>query len=78
LASYLVPLLGLLIGAMAGQALDSGQTEAFTILGGLFGLVAGLGWLYSFARRNRGAAAYQAIVLRRLPDYSAAFVRFPQ
>ena len=78
LASYLVPLLGLLVGAMAGEALAAGQTEAYSMLGGLAGLGAGLGWLYRFARRSRGHAAYQAVVLRRLPDYSAAFVRFPK
>lgn len=71
-AAYLVPVLGLLLGAGTAQALlDSGAGEAAVIVGGGAGLAAGLAWLAGFAKRRRRDPAFRAVVLRRvtgLPD----------
>ena len=72
LAVYLVPLLGLLGGALfgaylAGQLLAS-HPDLFSILFGLLGLALGIGWLRLYAHRIRGDARYQPVVVRRLEE----------
>jgi sigma-E factor negative regulatory protein RseC len=71
-AAYLLPVLGLLVGAGTAQALlGSAAGEAAAIVGGAAGLAAGLAWLAGFAKRRRKDSAFRAVVLRRvkgLPD----------
>jgi len=62
---YLLPLAGLFAGALIGQQLDS-QGEAWTILSGLLGLLAGFGLVRLFYSRVRNNPAYQAVVLKRI------------
>ena len=62
---YLLPLAGLFSGAFIGQQLDS-QGEAWTILFGLLGLLAGFGLVRLFYHRIRNNPAYQAVVLKKI------------
>ncbi|HED15200.1 MAG TPA: Fis family transcriptional regulator [Gammaproteobacteria bacterium] len=62
---YLLPLAGLFVGALMGQQLDS-QGEAWTILFGLLGLLAGFGLVNLFYRRIRNNPVYQAVILKRI------------
>ncbi len=72
LAVYSVPLLGLLLGALAGTlAAGQGQTataELLAILFGVMGFVAGLGWLRYFAVRISHDERYQPVILHRVLD----------
>jgi sigma-E factor negative regulatory protein RseC len=70
LAVYAVPLLLLLLGAVAGEMgaarglwIDS---EIASATAGLTGLAAGLLWLRRFTRNIQGDHRYQPVVLRRL------------
>ena len=68
LAAYLVPLLGLLLGAMCGGALASAlgiSNEAGSILCALAGLAAAIVWLSYHSRRTSHDRRYQPVVLRR-------------
>jgi sigma-E factor negative regulatory protein RseC len=70
LAVYAVPLLGLLLGAVLGQA-GAGQglwpnVESASLVCGMGGLAAGLLWLKRFTRRIQSDHHYQPVVLRRL------------
>ena len=55
LALYAVPLLGLLVGAAAGQDLAQrlliGDTELVSIAAGFLGLAGGFAWVWRFTRR---------------------------
>jgi len=68
LMAYLLPLvcmIGLAIAAdRFGVSLGWTDTELFSILAGLLGLLGGLLLLNWFTRRHRHDAAYQAVVLR--------------
>ena len=68
LAVYMVPLLGLIGGALFGQWLAL-QLELTAELGevvvGGIGLLAGLGWLRIFSRRVSASADYTPVLLRR-------------
>lgn len=68
LAAYLVPLLGLLLGALSGGALGRrlglGE-ETGSILCALAGLAATLVWLRFHSRRTARDRRYQPVVLRR-------------
>jgi len=70
LAVYAVPVLLLLAGALAGEYIAgrglAESAEAASILLGLLGLGAGLGWLRRFTRRIRNDHRYQPVVLRRI------------
>jgi sigma-E factor negative regulatory protein RseC len=68
LAAYLVPLLGLLLGALCGGTLAARlgiSDEAGSILCALAGLAAGIVWLSYYARRTSHDRRYQPVVLRR-------------
>ena len=68
LAAYLVPMLGLLLGAMCGRSLAAALTvsaEAGSILCALAGLGAGIIWLSYHSRRTAHDRRYQPVVLRR-------------
>ena len=68
LAAYLVPLLGLLLGAVCGGTLASTlgiPNEAGSILCALAGMAAGIVWLAYHSRRTAHDRRYQPVVLRR-------------
>jgi len=66
LAMYLIPLMGLLVGAILGQF--SGGTESLSILFAALGFGGGLAWLHWFGRHIRADQHYQAMVLRRVSE----------
>lgn len=70
LALYAVPLLGLLVGAAAGQDLAQrlliGDTELVSIAAGFLGLAGGFAWVWRFTRRVADDADYQPVILRRM------------
>jgi sigma-E factor negative regulatory protein RseC len=69
---YGLPLLALLVGAMAGQWLaetSNSAAEPGAILGGLFGLMAGL----MAARRLGQSNDARPVMLRRLPAQAVSF-----
>ena len=78
---YLSPLLGLFGGAALAEALAPFNsllaTEPTSILLGLAGLAAGLGYLWRFSRRNAANPQYQPVVLRRLPAQQISTVAVP-
>lgn len=70
LAVYIVPLAGLLSGAVAGAVLGQWLQlagEALSVLLGLAGLGLGFWWLGSYTRKIRQDERYQPVVLRRAP-----------
>lgn len=70
LAVYAVPILALLLGAVAGDMLGKLYAvpgETLSILLGVAGLGAGFWWLRYYARRVGRDAYYQPVVLRRIP-----------
>jgi len=69
LAVYLVPLLGILLGALLGEwwAEQLGATsELYAILGAIVGIGLGLLWLRRFTQRISNDLDYQPVVLRRI------------
>jgi sigma-E factor negative regulatory protein RseC len=67
LAAYLVPLLGLMAGAVASQGIFPAGGEGASTLGGLGGLALGLAWFRRFGRAHTQDPRYRAVILRRLP-----------
>ena len=69
LRMYAVPLLALLLGALAGQllagALGMTNGDPAALAGGTLGLLAGLGNVRRFSRRVADDPAYQPVILRR-------------
>jgi sigma-E factor negative regulatory protein RseC len=72
LAAYLVPLLGLMGGGLAGDGLLPGGGEAASALGGLAGLALGLAWLGRFGRSHGEDPHYRPVVLRRVSGLGVA------
>lgn len=84
-AAYLVPLLALFAGALAGagvEDLGAGASGLLQVAGGFAGLAVGLAWLARFSRARGADPRYRAVILRRslavvpgvpvqLPDPSA-------
>jgi sigma-E factor negative regulatory protein RseC len=68
LAVYAIPLLALLLGAIAGDWLAGlyQWSDIAAVAGGLGGLAAGFVWLWLFARRVGGDSRYQPVILRRV------------
>jgi sigma-E factor negative regulatory protein RseC len=68
LAVYMVPLAGLLAGALAGRYIGMellpGHAELASIAGAVAGLLAGLAWLRYFSRASGRDERYQPVVLR--------------
>lgn len=69
LAMYMVPLLGLLLGAMFGDFMAARLetvSEWPAVVGALAGLLLGFVWLRRFAEVARHDPRYQPVVLKRL------------
>ncbi|QKK12256.1 MAG: SoxR reducing system RseC family protein [Pseudomonadota bacterium] len=64
-AVYLIPLLGLLLGALVGATAVSGVGDLSALLGGVAGFVAGLWWVRGFGGRAARLQRYQPVILRR-------------
>lgn len=66
--TYLLPLVGLILGAVLGEAaaglLIEGSREPGAILGGLLGLAAVFVWLRGYSSRNADNTALQPVILR--------------
>lgn len=69
---YALPLMGLLLGAVGGERLVQrwglGGGEALSIIGGLFGLAAGLAAARNFSRTKRTNQLTRAVMLRRVGE----------
>ena len=68
LAIYLVPLAGLLLGAVVGALMSTRllvMGEGLTIGLGIAGLLLGLAWVRGFTRRIHNDSRYQPVVIRR-------------
>ena len=76
LAAYLVPLLGLILGGMAGPVLFPAGGDGASALTAFAGLGLGLVWLAQFGRAHTRDPNYRAVILRRVPGLGAA-VAFP-
>ncbi|EGV20311.1 SoxR reducing system RseC family protein [Thiocapsa marina] len=68
-AVYFVPLVGLLGGAFAGEALlagtaESAWTDAAALLGAAFGFALALFWLRGYSARSRNRSEQHAVVCR--------------
>lgn len=76
LAVYLVPLLGLLGGALFGAHLAgrllAEQPDLFSIFFGGLGLAMGIAWLRHHARSIGGDARYQPVIVRRFGAHHRA------
>jgi sigma-E factor negative regulatory protein RseC len=76
LALYLVPLLGLLAGAILGHRLGGvwlpALAEPLSIVLGIAGLIGGLAWARRFSRAAGSDGRYEAVVLRTLDGVSVA------
>lgn len=68
LVVYLVPLIGLILGTMAGEWLDGWLALQFgeltALLGGLFGILAGFSWVRYYGQRHRTNPKFQPVILR--------------
>jgi sigma-E factor negative regulatory protein RseC len=68
LAVYMVPLAGLLVGALAGRYFGMDLLPAYaelaSIVGAVAGLLAGLAWLRFFSRASDRDERYQPVVMR--------------
>lgn len=69
-AVYLIPLLGLLLGALVGATAVPGMGDLAALLGGVAGFVAGLWWVRGFGGRAARLQRYQPVILRRA-EFSA-------
>ncbi|MCF7983575.1 MAG: SoxR reducing system RseC family protein [Thiohalocapsa sp.] len=69
-AAYLVPLLGLIAGAIAGQEVGmllggEGAAAAASLLGGIGGFAAALQWVRGHSHKLAEDPQYRAVLLRR-------------
>ncbi len=72
LAAYLVPLLGLIVGGMAGPVLFASGDDGASALMAFAGLGLGLVWLAHFGRAHTRDPSYRAVILRRVSEPSVA------
>ena len=73
LAVYIVPLLAMLGGALLGEGLApqwGSDSEAMSLLFGLFGLAAGFFWLHRYNRRLSRDERFMAVILRAAPVHA--------
>ncbi|ANB02894.1 SoxR reducing system RseC family protein [Ectothiorhodospira sp. BSL-9] len=66
LAVYILPLITMLLAALAAQGLWSGAGELPVVFAGLLGLGGGLGLVALYTRRIRRDPRFQPVVVRRL------------
>lgn len=81
-AAYLVPLLAMIGGALAGGTIAETWLAAaagLQILGGVGGFAAGLFWLARFSRARGEDPRYRAVILRRshAPSVAVGLVQDP-
>jgi sigma-E factor negative regulatory protein RseC len=79
-AAYLVPLLAMLAGALAGAGAGESWPQSaalLEVLGGAAGLAAGLGWLARFSRARGRDPRYRAVILRRSLGVAAVTLDLP-
>jgi sigma-E factor negative regulatory protein RseC len=76
LAAYLVPLLGLIFGGLAGQVLFPAGGDGASAFTAFAGLGLGLVWLARFGRAHAQDPYFRAVILRRVPGPGVA-VAFP-
>lgn len=78
-SAYLVPVLGLILGAMLGQEFASlsasSASDPFSVIGGLVGFGLALLWLRGYSARLGSNPRYRAVLLRRASG-AIAEVRF--
>lgn len=72
LAVYLLPLAGLILGAVVGTALFVNGGDLPALLGGGLGFAAGMWWVRGFGGRAAGTEKYQPVILRRIDTGSIA------
>lgn len=72
LVAYLVPLLGLIAGGIAGPVLYPGGGDGTAALTAFAGLGLGLVWLARFGRAHTQDPCYRAVVLRRISGVKVA------
>lgn len=65
-AAYLVPILGLIIGASAGERFGGAYPEIASVLGALGGLVLAFWWLRGYSVAMAQRPERQPVILRRL------------
>lgn len=70
-AVYLIPLSGLLLGALGGTVLVPGGGDLMALAGGGAGFVAGLWWVRGFGGRAARIAKYRPVILRRMQPGSS-------
>lgn len=71
-AAYLTPVLGLILGAWAGQTLSGGTGQAASLVGALLGLALALLWLRGYSVVSTRRPGEQPLILRRLTSRSVA------
>jgi sigma-E factor negative regulatory protein RseC len=67
-AAYLVPILGLIIGASVGERFGGVYPEIASVLGALGGLVLAFWWLRGYSVTLTQRPERQPVILRRLDD----------
>jgi sigma-E factor negative regulatory protein RseC len=72
LVAYLVPLLGLIAGGIAGPVLYPAGGDGTAALTAFAGLALGLVWLARFGRAHTQDPCYRAVVLRRVSALDVA------
>jgi sigma-E factor negative regulatory protein RseC len=77
LATYLVPLLGLMAGGAAGVVLFPSGGEGTSAFLAFAGLGAGLAWLARYARTHGRDPDYRAVILRRVPGQGVPVALHP-
>ncbi|MDD5329578.1 MAG: SoxR reducing system RseC family protein [Sulfuricella sp.] len=72
---YLLPLLLLFVGAVAGSALaDAASRDGYAVAGAVAGLAAGFLWLKAHSAETGFGGRYQPVVLSRVADAPIRFV----
>jgi len=75
---YLIPILGLLLGAALGAKGPGGHAELSSIVAGALGLVGGLLWARRFSTRAQRNPRFQATVIRNLSiGHASRPIQFP-
>jgi len=65
-AAYLVPILGLILGAVLGESVGGASAEVASVLGALPGLALAFWWLRGYSVALAQRPEHQPVILRRL------------